>query len=155
MDSPQNHIWGPALWMILHSSAEKIGTKPLPHLPQEESRIWIGLLNSLRYSLPCPHCKKHFTEYLSSHPIHSFTKDIIRTWLFDLHSQINQRTDKNYPISILYLPELYNNVSHFMKYMNIVMVQMKKSIQMGWSTRNDIQRTLRFLEELRRFYDLS
>jgi len=42
-----------------------------------------------------------------------------------------------------------------MKYMDIIMEQMKKSLQMGWSTRNDIQRTLRLLEELRRFYDFS
>lgn len=153
MDSPQNHIWGPALWKILHSTAEWIGTKKLHRLPQEEMRIWIGLLNSLRYSLPCPHCKKHYTSYLSSKPIVSFDKDTIRLWLFDLHQEVNQRNQKNTDITYESLSNHYGESFHYTYYLKIVMAQMMKSLQVGWSTRNDIQRSIRFFEELKRFYD--
>lgn len=153
MDSPQNHIWGPALWMILHSSAERIGTKQLQRLPQEEMRIWIGLLNSLRYSLPCPHCKKHFISFLSSKPILSFNRDTIRLWLFELHQQINQRNNTNNQFTFDQLSDKYSSPFEYTHYTGIVINQMMKSLRMGWSTRNDIQRTIRFFEELKRFYD--
>ena len=153
MDSPQNHIWGPALWTILHSSAERIGTKQLQRLPREEERIWMGLLNSLRYSLPCPHCKKHYTSYLFSKPILSFNRDTIRLWLFNLHQEVNQRNNKNTEITFENLSDYYGGLFNYAHYLGIVSNQMTKSLRLGWCTRNDIHRTLRFFEELKRFYD--
>jgi len=153
MDSPQNHIWGPALWTILHSSAERIGTKQLQRLPREEERIWMGLLNSLRYSLPCPHCKKHYTSYLFSKPILSFNRDTIRLWLFNLHQEVNQRNNKNKEITFENLSDYYSGLFNYAHYLGIVSNQMTKSLRLGWCTRNDIHRTLRFFEELKRFYD--
>jgi Erv1 / Alr family len=153
MESPQNQIWGPALWRILHSSAERIGTKKLQRLPQEEMRIWIGLLNSLRYSLPCPHCKKHYTSYLTSKPIITFNRDIIRVWLYELHQNVNQINNKVNEITFEQMGELYGANFEYSHYVNIVMTEMTKSLRVGWITRNDIQRTLRFFEELKRFYD--
>jgi len=153
MDSPQNHIWGPALWTILHSSAERIGTKQLQRLPREEERIWMGLLNSLRYSLPCPHCKKHYTSYLFSKPILSFNRDTIRLWLFNLHQEVNQRNNKNKEITFENLSDYYGGLFNYAHYLGIVSNQMTKSLRLGWCTRNDIHRTLRFFEELKRFYD--
>ena len=153
MDSPQNHIWGPALWTILHSSAERIGTKQLQRLPREEERIWMGLLNSLRYSLPCPHCKKHYTSYLFSKPILSFNRDTIRLWLFNLHQEVNQRNNKNTEITFENLSDYYSGLFNYAHYLGIVSNQMTKSLRLGWCTRNDIHRTLRFFEELKRFYD--
>jgi hypothetical protein len=154
MDTPQNHIWGPALWMILHSAAERIGSKHLHRLPQEESRIWIGLLGSLRYSLPCPHCKKHYTTYFSSVPIMApLTKESLRRWLYELHYQVNQRTEKENHITLEQISEIYGNPFNFTQHYTIVAKQMTQSLRMGWSSRTDLQRTLRFLEELKRFYD--
>jgi len=153
MDSPQNHIWGPALWTILHSSAERIGTKQLQRLPREEERIWMGLLNSLRYSLPCPHCKKHYTSYLFSKPILSFNRDTIRLWLFNLHQEVNQRNNKNKEITFENLSDYYGGLFNYAHYLGIVSNQMTKSLRLGWCTRNDIHRTLRFFEELKLFYD--
>jgi len=154
MDTPQNHIWGPALWMILHSTAERIGTKYLHQLPQEEIRLWTTLLNSLKYSLPCPHCKKHYTSYLATNPImNPFTKDNIRNWLFQLHNQVNERTGKNNKFIIEQLSELYDKPFCFTDYIKIIIQQMIQSIKLGWSSRNDIQKTIRILEEMKRFYD--
>ena len=153
MDSPQNHIWGPQLWTILHSSAERIGLPKLSRLPQEESRIWIALLASLRYSLPCPQCKKHYNDYYSSNPITTFNLTTIRSWLYNLHNQVNTRTDKPNVITIDQIPELYNKPFCFTKHFSIVVEQMQKAVRLGWSSRNDIQKTIRLFEELKRFYD--
>lgn len=153
MDSPLNHIWGPQLWMILHSSAERIGIPKLSRLPQEESRIWSALLASLRFSLPCPQCKKHYTDYFSSTPITIINSINIRQWLYNLHCQVNSRTGKPNAITIEQIPELYNKPFNFTAHFSIVVEQMHKAVRVGWCSRNDIQRTIRLFEELKRFYD--
>lgn len=153
MDSPQNHIWGPELWMILHSSAERIGLPQLKRLPQEEARIWTTLLSSLRFSLPCPQCKKHYTTYFVSKPIRIVNRDFIRQWLYELHSQVNGRTDKPNNPSLEQVAEQYSKPFNFTHHYGIVMEHMMRSLRLGWSSREDIQRTQRALLELKRFYD--
>ena len=153
MDSPQNHIWGPHLWMILHSSAERIGLSQLKKLPQEESRIWTNLLSSLRYSLPCPQCKKHYTAYFASAPITAVNRDFISTWLYNLHNQVNSRTGKTNTITLDKLHEIYSVPFHFSSHLGVVAEQMGRALRLGWCSREDIQRTMRFLQEMKRFYD--
>jgi len=153
MDSPQNHIWGPQLWMILHSSAERIGTKCLSRLPQEETRLWANLLGGLRYSLPCPLCKKHYTDYLLSTPITIVEQSFIRDWLYNLHNQVNSRIDKPNTVTLEQIPEIYSKPFNFTYHYNIVVEQMNRALRLGWSKREDIQRTIRNLQELKQFYD--
>ena len=152
MDAPQNHIWGPELWMILHSAAERIGTSHIK-LPQEELRIWAGLLSSLRHSLPCPICKKHFTTYFLSTPVKMFNQEFIRIWLYDLHRQVNDRTEKENTITIEQVPEIYSKPFNFSVHLRSVTNQMNQALRLGWSSRDDIQKSVRFFEELKRFYD--
>ena len=152
MDSPQTHLWGPELWMILHSSAERIGIPKHGRLLQEENRLWTGLLSSLQYSLPCPVCKKHYCAYITSNPITSVSKEFIRNWLSRLHSDVNARTGKpQYPIDKI--PEIYSQPFNFSAHFNIVNQELMKALRLGWSSRNDILRTVRFFEELKRYYD--
>lgn len=153
MDSPQNHIWGPNLWIILHSAAERIGSQNLRRLPNEEARIWNGLLMSFRYSLPCPICKKHYTEFLGGNPLPQIKRDEIRWWLYLLHCQVNDRTGKPTTITIEQIPEIYSVPFNFTHHFTILAQQMLQSIRVGWSARGDIERSLRFLQELKRFYD--
>jgi hypothetical protein len=154
MDSPQNHIWGPQLWIILHSVAERIGTKSLHKLPSEESRLWLNLLSSLRYSIPCPLCKKHYSEYYSGNPLTIFNKEIIRTWLFNLHCQVNTRNNVANTITIEQIPEIYSKPFCFSYHMSILQPQMTMALRLGWCKRDDLQKTIRFFNEMTRFYDL-
>jgi rubrerythrin len=82
-----------------------------------------------------------------------FTKDNIRNWLFQLHNQVNERTGKNNKFIIEQLSELYDKPFCFTDYIKIIIQQMIQSIKLGWSSRNDIQKTIRILEEMKRFYD--
>lgn len=153
MDSPQNHIWGPNLWMILHSAAERIGLHKHRKLPHEEHRLWTGLLSSLQYSLPCPICKKHYSTYIQSNPITTVNTEFIRNWLFKIHNDINNRINKSYTISVDKIPEIYNKPFMFSSYYNIVNQEMLKSLRLNWSSRNDILRTIRLLQEIKNYYD--
>jgi hypothetical protein len=152
MDSPQNHIWGPQLWFLLHSSAERFGHPLSKRLPDDEKRIWSGLLRSLQYTLPCPLCKKHYTSYVAKHPI-VLSKEGIRLWLYRLHSEVNQRNNKPTALSVEQIEEMYAKPFQFSLHYPTVVKQMTMALRLGWSTREDIQRTLRFFEELMRYYD--
>jgi len=154
MESPQTHKWGPALWMILHSSAERIGSAPSKALPHEEERLWTGLLSSLRHSLPCPQCRRHYNDYFSSHPILEISQSFIRNWLFQLHSQVNIRNKKEDILLIDHIPELYSKPFAFSHHTMIVKHQMQLAIFHRMCSRDDIQRTHRFLEEMRHYYAL-
>ena len=153
MQTPQNSIWGPELWTVLHSSAERIGSKSLSRLPGEELRIWSTLLSSLRYSLPCPQCKKHYTDYFSSHPMPQWNKDTMRRWLFELHQRVNEKNGKDNTFTIEQVEERYSQPFHFTGHVGTVRAQMMAGIHLKWVERTDIQRTIRILEELKRFYD--
>jgi len=149
--SPSNAIWGPALWTILHSVSEHIGSQQLKKLPQEESRIWLGLLQSLRYSLPCPQCKKHFTLFFNQTPIRGI-KDI-RRWLYTLHNQVNQRLGKaSYAEEEL---ETYKHPFYFTGYYQIIHEHMIMAVRQGTCSHADVQRTIRFLIEMKCFYDMD
>jgi len=153
MQTPQNSIWGPELWLVLHSSAERIGSKSLSRLPGEELRIWSTLLSSLRYSLPCPQCKKHYTEYFSTHPMPQWNKDTMRRWLFELHQLVNAKNGKENTFTIEQVEERYSQPFQFTRHVATVRAQMMAGIHLKWVERADMQRTIRILEELKRFYD--
>ena len=152
MDSPQNTIWGPHLWTLLHSANEKIG-HPHTRLANEETRLWTNLFTSLRYALPCPLCKKHYNIYYASHPITVITRDSVRTWLYNLHNDINTRLGKDVQITIDKLPEIYSTPINYTYHLNTISQEMNKAIRLDWCSREDIQRAIRFLQEIRRFYD--
>ncbi len=154
MDSPQNQIWGPHLWIILHSMAERIGLKTLKRLPMEEKRLWTILLSSLKFSLPCPLCKKHYTDYYTSVPLPRITAENVREWLFNLHNSVNLRTDKPNTITIEQISEIYSKPFNFSYHFSVVSEHMGRALRLGWSSRDDIQKTIRIFSEMKRFYDL-
>lgn len=153
VESINSNIWGPALWTILHSAAERIGTKGLALLPQEEARIWMGLLRSLHFTLPCPVCKKHYIKYSSINKIPVFSKETVRTWLYDLHTQVNRYSNKENTVTLEQIPEIYGVPFHFTKHYNAVSKQMTLALRHGWSKHDDVTKTFRFFEEMMRFYD--
>jgi hypothetical protein len=123
----------------------------LERLPQEEVRIWTNLLSSLRYSLPCPLCKKHYTDYFNSHPLPS--KEEIRNWLYHLHSHVNQQMGKQSNLSLEQVIERYSQPFQYTAYYPVVEKQMIQGVRFGRCTRVDLQRTIRCLEEMKRFYE--
>ena len=152
MEAPLNQLWGPNLWILLHSAAERISSSHVK-LPREEIRIWTGILSSLRHSLPCPVCKKHFIAYFSATPIVNFSRDFIREWLYNLHCHVNYITEKGNTITIEQIPEIYSKPFNFSAHFRVVTEQMNRALRLGWSARNDIQKTIRLFEELKRLYD--
>lgn len=143
MESPQ--IWGPHLWIILHSLAERIKGNS-----QEERRLWSGLLSNLRFTLPCPQCKKHYSEYYASNKISENSE--IRLWLYNLHNQVNIQTGKEcIPVEEL---SVYSKPFNFTQHVSFIHKHMISAIRYKCCKRDDIQCITRLLNEIKCFYDL-
>ena len=162
MNAPSNNEWGPALWGILHTLSLRIGSvasnsnwQSANHVINEEKRLWYGLLNCLKYSLPCPLCKKHYISYFNLYPITSTNIILshIAEWIFNLHNTVNIRN--NTPtITIDKLPNIYSNSSNLRNMYNILQVHLKRAINLQWISRDDSTKLLRFITELFIFYSI-
>jgi len=109
-------IWGPSIWYLFHTLAEKVK-------PESFSYIRNELLNNI-YAicshLPCPVCSEHAKEYLNRINFNTITnKEQLKIMLFTFHNVVNQR--KGYTqFTIQELNEKYSNsntvniIQHFM-----------------------------------------
>ena len=96
---PQNEEWGPLLWILLHTIAEKAGRQTNMLTLGDEERAWPLFVKTLPSALPCPFCREHLQSYLNEHP---FTlpldyyewKTYIPQYFYELHESVNQRLGK-------------------------------------------------------------
>ena len=98
-DYPSNAEWGPILWSILHGLAEKSQTAALQ---ADEVREWQRFLKATGEVLPCEVCMSHYAAYTKEHPLTHFAeipfsvfKTSIKTWLWELHTEIRQEYGKD------------------------------------------------------------
>lgn len=86
-------LWGPAIWFLLHTLAEKIKQELF-------SSIRVELLNiiySICVNLPCPLCSDHAKEYFDKINFNTIqTKLDLKLLLFNFHNVVNKR--KNYSL---------------------------------------------------------
>jgi hypothetical protein len=89
--------WGPHVWKLLHSCAERAGSSVLP---LDEVRAWVTVLKLTEGVLPCATCRAHYREWRTANPLEDFLgmqgerfKGAIRLWLWRLHDAINKRRE--------------------------------------------------------------
>lgn len=95
---PDASEWGPPLWTVLHSIAERVGSSPVLQYSGDERRALIKMIKYLEKVIPCPSCREHYEVYLREHPLekplkdlgHSELKDYIKTWFWELHNWVNE-----------------------------------------------------------------
>ena len=103
---PSELQWGPALWILLHSLAEKSGKSATRNGQNDEKYAWRNLITNLQYVIPCNECKDHFIQYKAENPFpdpfavpYTELNQKIRTWFFNLHTHVNQTYKSEEPIS--------------------------------------------------------
>lgn len=85
-------VWGPIFWTMMH-----ITTLGYPDAPTEQERqAAIDFFESLRYTIPCPICKQHYSDNLTEHPVREAigSKQALIRWLFNIHNKVNQQLKK-------------------------------------------------------------
>lgn len=149
---PENQEWGPFVWRMLHSLAERVTKVVTPLYQKDERHAWVNILNTTGTMLPCSDCRDHYKQYLERFPV----KDImtlpyaslgewIRRWIFNIHNSVNVRLDK----PIFSYNDLATTYSNFdpMNYKLFDLVE-KRAIQQGginilaWNTWTKHYRTL-------------
>ncbi len=104
-------IWGPPLWRLLHTLAERLGAQTIPLLATDEKRAWVNFLRAVRHCMPCMTCRTHFRDWCLRNPLERFMtsyvlKDDSREWLWALHEEINRERGVAGP-ALADLPVLY------------------------------------------------
>jgi hypothetical protein len=89
----QNSEWGPPLWRILHTLAERVGKQTVLMLAQDETRAWIGLLQHVEGIMPCQMCRGHYRAWRTRRSLEGLYggSDASREWVWALHEDVNQR----------------------------------------------------------------
>jgi hypothetical protein len=96
---PQNNEWGPILWKIIHTLAERSGTIQNTYIQADERRAWSLFLKTLVTMIPCPYCKEHAQAYVLQHPFELPSEyynihEYVRTWFYNFHEAVNARIEK-------------------------------------------------------------
>lgn len=91
---PTNEAWGPILWSILHSLAEKYNKVVSILYKKEEELYWTNLIKLTETILPCKDCRNHYKDYLSKKKINLKEPDFVRLFFYNLHNDINLRNNK-------------------------------------------------------------
>lgn len=104
-------IWGPAVWNLFHTLAEKI---------KEDSYHKIGgelfqFIRRICANLPCPDCAQHATQFMNRVNFRQIrTKTDFKNMLWFFHNAVNKRKNKPiYPLRDLDIYADYNLVSVF------------------------------------------
>lgn len=92
---PQNEQWGPLLWTVLHSFAERLGKQPHPSILEDQRREFLLFLHYVGDTMPCKKCREHYAAWRKLHPLDGLPKSkdffpAVKQWLFDLHSHVNE-----------------------------------------------------------------
>lgn len=104
---PKTSEWGPLIWKILHSLAEKAGKQTNEMLKADEMRAWLLFVKTLTSILPCEECRSHATTYITEHPFeppstYQAWNLYIRTYFYTFHEAVNTRLEKpTFPFSSL------------------------------------------------------
>lgn len=85
-------IWGPPLWIFLHSISFNYPSTPT----KQQQNQMIIFFNGLKDILPCRFCRESYSIYLSKHPIknHVSSKKTLSKWVYNLHNCVNDKLRK-------------------------------------------------------------
>jgi len=88
-DQSKKSVWGPALWLYLHTAADFC----------DNPEAFSGFILSLVGTLPCQECRKHLMEYTSRLPPAATIRDATSAaeYVRKLHDHVDMITGKKKP----------------------------------------------------------
>ena len=84
--------WGNNGWKFLHACTFGYSEAP----SEEERQGCVRFFNNLKYMLPCPKCRNHYENKLTTHPIEEacYSREALTKWLVEMHNLVNISTNK-------------------------------------------------------------
>lgn len=88
-------VWGRAWWTSMIATAYAYSENPTP----EEREKYALYFNTIASVLPCPKCRRHFSELLKEHPVepHLDSGAKLRKWIVERKNDVNRRLGKDCP----------------------------------------------------------
>ena len=132
---PQNEEWGPLLWLLLHTFAEKAGKQDNSITRSDEQRAWPLFVKELAPIIPCPYCREHFQQYLKANPFQPPTnyyewRTYIPDYFYTLHESVNTRLGKpSFPKENL--QTTYKDVGRLQPTLSRLDIIQQRAIKMG------------------------
>ena len=106
-------VWGKYLWWLLHTITYSYDEKYNKELVQK----YIDIFYLLVKVIPCPVCKSHYKKRLAYSPVEKSlsSKEKLRTWLIDIHNNVNRGLGKM-TVSLNGANSIYLNRDNTLKY---------------------------------------
>ncbi len=84
--------WGPFFWMTIHIIALSYPTDP----SYAEKKAAKDFFESLGHLLPCPTCREHYKQHITTLPItpHLDSRTDLFKWTVTLHNTVNKSLNK-------------------------------------------------------------
>ena len=104
---PKTVEWGPFIWKVLHTLAERAGKQSNTILQIDEQRAWPLVVKTFSAIIPCEECRAHATQYIKENPFqppesYPAWNLYIRTYFYTFHEIVNTRLGKpSFPFSDL------------------------------------------------------
>ena len=116
-------IWGRSFWEFLDAI---IATYPRENPSAEQHAAVRDLLQSLRYVLPCPTCRKHYNDFVQTHPLDQAlsSRRSLLEFYFTLKKDIAVRTGKG--ITFSSPDDLWLNITRRLRLVPNVPAQMTR-----------------------------
>ena len=101
-------IWGPPLWHYLHTMSFNYPLKPT----SSDKKHYKEFINSLKYVLPCKHCRENLEKNFKKFPIkdcHMKNRRVFSHYIYCLHERINKLLGKKSNLSYNQVRERYEH----------------------------------------------
>ena len=101
-------VWGPSLWMTLHTVSLNYPTHPTATQRKQYKRFF----DTLQHVLPCGKCRDNLTSNLCTtrYGAHVFqNRDTLSRWVYDLHKCVNAMLGKDTPVTYTKMRHTYEN----------------------------------------------
>ena len=83
-------LWGPKFWYVIESMIISMDVNDTDSV----ENVYIFFL-TLRHTIPCPTCRKHYQKFFEKNDIHNFfeSKRQLFLWIFKLQNRIKKRNN--------------------------------------------------------------
>jgi Erv1 / Alr family len=118
-------VWGPPIWTLFHTLAEKINPSSYPYISKS---LFEMIVRICKY-LPCPECSNDASNFLAKININNYkTKEQFKNMLYLFHNYVNNKKRK----------QLYNH-QYMDKYRNLNLLSVIKNFISKYNTKGNMK----------------
>ncbi len=101
-------VWGPSMWHYLHTMSFNYPVHPT----YADKRHYRDFILSMKYVLPCKHCRENLKRNLRAHPLracHMRDREAFSRYVYRLHETVNKMLGKKSGLTYCKVRERYEH----------------------------------------------